>query len=141
MHKIQTLIAEHYDSVKTKVDISVETLILTKVDQVDNLNSLKKTLIDKINEIYQLNLKNIESIEYTTDNLEDYKLGKFCFFIEKVNHKFEITHLGMLLITNVFVSRNIREALKKELNNVANDLSVLTSKSVVAGLAGFVLLL
>lgn len=112
MHKIQSLITDHYDSVKTKVDISIESLLLAKVEQSDKLNSTRKSLLEKIDETLQLNLKNIELVEHKTDNLEDYPLGKFCFFIEKVNNKGEITKLGSLIITNQFINRNICEALR-----------------------------
>ncbi|CAF0708854.1 unnamed protein product [Brachionus calyciflorus] len=112
MSKEDLKLFDYYRDVKNSIDLEFEKwlLILEKDDiKQKELNLLRLKLIDQVELILKHNLKQFESKK---------DLNKFCFFIP---NETENDLPGNLIITNQYISHNIRHNLGIRLDNSFED--------------------
>ncbi|CAF1122123.1 unnamed protein product, partial [Brachionus calyciflorus] len=141
MNKLKLIIVEYYNNLKNEIDIHCEEILAIRTSEEKDKYTLQRArFLDQINEIEKLNLENFERIKCNKELLNDENIesnlfnNKFCFHVSNIkenNDKYETNLLGKLIITNIFISRDVLQSLGVIPYIKRKRLSELNSKNLV----------
>ena len=108
---LKSEIIKYYESIKIKLDINAERFLSTgNLDkkEISDLNSKRNIMLEKIDEIFKLNLLIIK--ENTGVNFEQINFKKFCLLIDyDLNNE---KKFATLIITNQYIEPVVCENLR-----------------------------
>ncbi|CAF0972370.1 unnamed protein product [Brachionus calyciflorus] len=143
MNKLKLKIVEYYDNLKNKIDIKCEKILAKpnlSGEEIEKYSLQRARFLNQINQVAKLNLENFETIKCNKELLNDENIesnlfkNKFCFHVSNIkqnNDEYETNLLGKLIITNIFISRDILRSLDVIPSNKRKRLGELSSKDLV----------